>query len=117
MKGFSRPPRIAPRACKAWGGGRAPTNGVPGSGRHRKASRIQSVSSRGARRCAARVSHSPRSTSHVGTRAAGVGVAILFGINLVENKIVIEFIDGPTAKDVLDKGGPAGVKVGSGIGE
>src|SRR3989441_3220331 len=67
MKGFSRPPRIAPCARQAGRGGRAPTNGVSGSGRHRKASRIQSVSSRGARRCAARVSHSPRSTSHVGS--------------------------------------------------
>src|SRR5439155_2225389 len=67
MKGFSRPPRIAPRARQAGRGGRAPTNGVPGTARHRKASRVQSVSSRGARQFAARVSHPPRSTSHVGS--------------------------------------------------
>src|SRR5207245_10912927 len=37
--------------------------------------------------------------------------------NLVENKIVMEFIDGPTAKDVLDKGGPAAMKVARRIGQ
>src|SRR5207245_3971572 len=30
---------------------------------------------------------------------------------------VMEFIDGPTAKDVLDKGGPAAMKVARGIGQ
>src|SRR5207245_2153622 len=42
---------------------------------------------------------------------------ILYDINLVENKIIMEFIDGPTAKDVLDKGGPAAMKVARGIGQ
>ncbi len=50
-------------------------------------------------------------------RAAGVAVPILYDINLVENKIIMEFIDGPTAKDVLDKGGPAATKVARGIGQ
>ena len=39
-------------------------------------------------------------------RAAGVAVPILYDIDLVDNKIVMEFIDGPTAKEVLDRGGP-----------
>ncbi len=39
-------------------------------------------------------------------RAAGVAVPLLYDIDLVENKIVMEFIDGPTAKEVLDQGGP-----------
>lgn len=38
-------------------------------------------------------------------RAAGVAVPVLYDINLVENKVVMEFIDGPTAKEVLDAGG------------
>lgn len=38
-------------------------------------------------------------------RAAGVSVPILYDINLVDNTIVMEFIDGPTAKEVLDTGG------------
>ncbi len=39
-------------------------------------------------------------------RAAGVAVPLMYDINLVDNKIVMEFIDGPTAKEVLDQGGP-----------
>ncbi len=39
-------------------------------------------------------------------RAAGVAVPILYDINLVDNKIVMEFVDGPTLKEVLDRGGP-----------
>src|SRR5436309_12739805 len=39
-------------------------------------------------------------------RAAGVAVPILYDINLVENKIIMEFVDGPTAKHVLDRGVP-----------
>lgn len=39
-------------------------------------------------------------------RAAGVAVPVLYDINLVDNKIVMEFIDGPTVKEVLDRGGP-----------
>jgi len=50
-------------------------------------------------------------------RAAGVSVPILYDINLVENKIIMEFIDGPTAKDVLDKGGPGAIKVARTIGQ
>src|SRR5256885_16334053 len=66
MKGFSRPPRIAPRARQTRGGGRAPTNGIPGTARHREVSHAESVSARGARRCAPRVSDPARSASHVG---------------------------------------------------
>jgi len=40
-------------------------------------------------------------------RAAGVAVPVLYDVNLVDNKIVMEFIDGPTVKEVLDRGGPA----------
>jgi len=50
-------------------------------------------------------------------RAAGVAVPILYDINLVENKIIMEFIDGPTAKEVLDQGGPAAVEIARAIGE
>lgn len=50
-------------------------------------------------------------------RAAGVSVPILYDINLLENKIVMEFVEGPTAKDVLDRGGPPALKVARGIGE
>ena len=50
-------------------------------------------------------------------RAAGVAVPILYDINLVENKIIMEFIDGPTAKDVLDQGGPAATKVARAMGQ
>ncbi len=39
-------------------------------------------------------------------RAAGVAVPILYDINLVDNKIVMEFVDGPTLKEVLDRSGP-----------
>ena len=39
-------------------------------------------------------------------RTAGVAVPVLYDINLVDNKIVMEFIDGPTVKEVLDRGGP-----------
>src|SRR2546426_1047166 len=67
MKGFSRPSRIAPRARQAGRRGRAPTNGIPGTARHREVSHAESVSARGARRCAPRVSDSPRSASHVGS--------------------------------------------------
>ena len=38
-------------------------------------------------------------------RAAGVAVPLLYDINLVDNKILMEFIDGPTLKEVLDRGG------------
>ena len=50
-------------------------------------------------------------------RAAGVAVPILYDINLVENKIIMEFVEGPTAKAVLDRGGPPAVKVAGAIGE
>jgi Kae1-associated kinase Bud32 len=39
-------------------------------------------------------------------RAAGVAVPILYDIDLHEATIVMEFVDGPTAKEVLDRGGP-----------
>jgi len=38
-------------------------------------------------------------------RAAGVSVPILYDIDTVENKLVMEFIEGPTAKEVLETGG------------
>lgn len=39
-------------------------------------------------------------------RAAGVAVPVIYDIDLVENRIVMEFVDGPTAKAVLEAGGP-----------
>src|SRR5437867_12728329 len=50
-------------------------------------------------------------------RAAGVVVPILYDVNLVENKMIMEFIDGPTAKDVLDQGGPAAAEVARAMGQ
>ena len=38
-------------------------------------------------------------------RAAGVSVPVIYDVNLVDNKIVMEFVDGPTLKEVLDRGG------------
>lgn len=38
-------------------------------------------------------------------RAAGVSVPVLYDIDLVAATIVMEFIEGPTAKEVLDRGG------------
>ncbi len=38
-------------------------------------------------------------------RAAGVSVPVIYDVDLVDNKIVMEFIDGPTLKEVLDRGG------------
>jgi Kae1-associated kinase Bud32 len=39
-------------------------------------------------------------------RAAGVSVPILYDVDLAGATIVMEFVDGPTAKEVLDRGGP-----------
>ncbi len=50
-------------------------------------------------------------------RAAGVSVPILYDIDLLENKLVMEFVDGPTAKTVLDKGGTPAMAVCRKIGE
>ncbi len=49
-------------------------------------------------------------------RAAGVAVPLLYDINLVDNKIVMEFIDGPTLKEVLDRGGDAAREAAREIG-
>ena len=49
-------------------------------------------------------------------RAAGVAVPILYDIDLVENKIVMEFVEGPTVKSVLEGGGPAGLKTAREVG-
>ncbi len=49
-------------------------------------------------------------------RAAGVAVPVLYDINLHDNKIVMEFIDGPTAKEVLDQGGPRALATAREIG-
>ena len=49
-------------------------------------------------------------------RAAGVAVPVLYDINLVENKLLMEFIDGPTAKEVLDEGGPRTREVAREVG-
>ncbi len=49
-------------------------------------------------------------------RSAGVAVPILYDIDLVENKIVMEFIDGPTLKEVLDQAGAVATKAAREIG-
>jgi len=50
-------------------------------------------------------------------RAAGVPVPILYDIDLVENRLVMEFIEGPTAKAVLDAGGKAADDLCRKVGE
>jgi len=50
-------------------------------------------------------------------RRAGVPVPILYDIDLLENRLVMEFVDGPTAKAVLDKGGRPAMEVCRRIGE
>ncbi len=49
-------------------------------------------------------------------RAAGVAVPILYDIDLVENKIVMEFVEGPTVKEVLDRGGALGLRTARDVG-
>ena len=50
-------------------------------------------------------------------RAAGVSVPILYDIDLVENRLVMEFVEGPTAKAVLEAGGVKADDVCGKIGE
>jgi len=49
-------------------------------------------------------------------RAAGVSVPILYDIDPIENKIVMEFIEGPTAKEALDRGGASARRIARAIG-
>lgn len=49
-------------------------------------------------------------------RAAGVSVPILYDLDLAVGTIVMEFIEGPTAKVVLDAGGPKAVQTALEIG-
>lgn len=49
-------------------------------------------------------------------RAAGVSVPVLYDIDLVANRILMEFVEGPTAKDVLDAGGAEAHRVATEIG-
>jgi len=59
-----------------------------------------------------------RETTLMGeARKAGVSVPILYDIDLVGNKIVMEFVDGPTAKTILDRGGRDATSTCGKIGE
>ena len=49
-------------------------------------------------------------------RRAGVSVPILYDIDLAEATIVMEFVDGPTVKEVLDRGGPHALAAAREIG-
>jgi TP53 regulating kinase-like protein len=49
-------------------------------------------------------------------RAAGVSVPVLYDLDLAEGTIVMEFIEGPTAKQVLDAGPPKAVQAAHEIG-
>lgn len=49
-------------------------------------------------------------------RAAGVSVPILYDIDLAENRIVMEFVDGRTVKEVLDAGGPEAHRIAREVG-
>lgn len=50
-------------------------------------------------------------------RAAGVSVPILYDIDVASATLVMEFIDGPTAKEVLDRGGPRARETARKIGQ
>jgi Kae1-associated kinase Bud32 len=50
-------------------------------------------------------------------RRAGVPVPILYDIDLVGNRLVMEYVGGPTAKAVLDRGGRPAMAVCRKIGE
>jgi Kae1-associated kinase Bud32 len=50
-------------------------------------------------------------------RAAGVSVPMLYDIDLVAHTLVMEFVDGPTAKAVLDRGGKEAAATCRRIGE
>ena len=50
-------------------------------------------------------------------RKAGVSVPILYDIDLVGNRLVMEFVDGPTAKAVLNHGGKAAAAACGKIGD
>src|SRR5437879_8130141 len=49
-------------------------------------------------------------------RAAGVPVPTIYDIDLGGAKIVMEYVPGPTLKDVLDRGGPVGLEVAREMG-
>lgn len=49
-------------------------------------------------------------------RAAGVSVPVLYDVDLAEHTIVMERIEGATAKDVLDRGGPDAHRVAREVG-
>jgi len=49
-------------------------------------------------------------------RTAGVSVPILYDIDLPEAKIIMEYISGPTVKEVLDRGGPGTLPVAREMG-
>jgi TP53 regulating kinase-like protein len=49
-------------------------------------------------------------------RRAGVAVPILYDIDLLEGKIVMEFIEGPTVKEVLDRGGKTATQTARELG-
>ena len=50
-------------------------------------------------------------------RKAGVSVPILYDIDLVGDRLVMEFVDGPTAKTILDQGGKDAAATCRKIGE
>lgn len=49
-------------------------------------------------------------------RAAGVPVPILYDINLAENEIVMEYVEGPTVKQRLEDGGPRALRIAHALG-
>ena len=52
----------------------------------------------------------------VEARTAGVSVPVLYDIDLGVGKIVMEFIEGPTVKEVLDRGGMPAQKAAREVG-
>lgn len=50
-------------------------------------------------------------------RAVGVSVPILYDIDVAGATIVMEFVEGPTVKEVFDRGGPTSVAVARDLGQ
>jgi len=49
-------------------------------------------------------------------RSAGVSVPILYDIDLQDTRIVMEYVEAPTAKEVLEAGGPYALRVAREVG-
>ena len=51
------------------------------------------------------------------SRAAGVSVPTVYDVDMAAGTLVMEFIEGPTVKQVFDEGGPAALEVARQVGQ